>query len=211
MRAAFCADARDGVLRDVERDRLVALRRQRQREAAVVAEAVEQAAARVARRGRAVLALIEKQPGLLAAPQIDVVLDAALGDGRRVSGTSPASTSTRCSSPSSSRARGSLRARMPRGLQQLAQRRDDDRQQPVHALRQRLHDQVVAVAIDDQRRQQVGFAVDQPVGGRVDRRATARNAIAASIRRRISASSAALVAVASSIRSVICDRSLKSA
>src|SRR5947208_554831 len=32
-----------------------------------------------------------------------------------VSGMSPASTSTRCSSPSSVRARGSLRARMPRG------------------------------------------------------------------------------------------------
>ena len=64
------------------------------------------------------------------------------------------------------------------------------------ALRQRLHDQVVAVAIDDQRRQQIGFAVHQPVGGRVDVRATRGSAIAAlEPRARSSASSAALVAV----------------
>ena len=67
-------DARDRVLGDVERDRLVAAPPQHQREAAVVAEAVEQPAARVGRRRGAVLALIEKQPGLLAVPQIDVVL-----------------------------------------------------------------------------------------------------------------------------------------
>ena len=52
---------------------LVAAARQRQREAAVVAEAVEQPSARVARRRGAVLALIEEQPGLLAAPQVDLV------------------------------------------------------------------------------------------------------------------------------------------
>ena len=80
LRAAFCADARDRVLGDVEGDRLVAAASQHQREAAVVAEAVEHPAARVGRRGGAVLALIEEQPGLLAVPQIDVVLDAGLGD-----------------------------------------------------------------------------------------------------------------------------------
>ena len=50
---------------------------QLQREPAVVAEAVEQPSARVARGRLAILALIEKQPGLLSAPQVDVVLDAA--------------------------------------------------------------------------------------------------------------------------------------
>ena len=48
-------------------------RRERQREPAVVAEAVEQPSARVARGRLAVLALIEKQPGLLPAPRIDLV------------------------------------------------------------------------------------------------------------------------------------------
>ena len=88
---------------------------------------------------------------------------------------------------------------------------DDRRQQPIHALRQRLHDEVVAVAIDDQRRQQVGFAVDQPVRGRVDRRATRgtrsppRSAAAAARRRPIAARRSV------SMRSAICDRSLYSA
>ena len=42
-------------------------------------------------------------------------------------------------------------------------------QRPIDALRQRLHDRHVGVAIDDQRRQQIGFAVDQPIRGGVDR------------------------------------------
>ncbi len=58
----------------------VAARRQRQREAAVVAEGVEQAAARVAQRGLAVLALIEEQPGLLPLPRIHLVADGAFAD-----------------------------------------------------------------------------------------------------------------------------------
>ena len=52
--------------------------REPEREAAVVAETVEQPAAGVARRRFAVLALIEKQPGLLALPGIDCVLDRSL-------------------------------------------------------------------------------------------------------------------------------------
>ena len=149
------------------RDRLVGTAGERQREAAVVAEAIEQAAARVQRRGRAVLALVEKQPGLLTVPQVDLVLDADSRTGT-ASGTSPASTSTFCSSPSSSRVRGSLRARMPRGRSCSLRIRDDERQQRSIPLRQRLHDQVVAVAIDDERRQEIGFAVHQPVRRRID-------------------------------------------
>ena len=53
-------------------------------------------------------------------------------------------------------------------LQPIAERGDDRRQTSIHRLRQRLHDQVVAVIVDDQRRQQIGFAVDEAVGGRVD-------------------------------------------
>ena len=55
--------------------------RETQREPAVVAEAVEQPAARVARRRLAVLALIEKQPGLLAVPRVDLVLDRPFAHG----------------------------------------------------------------------------------------------------------------------------------
>jgi len=51
---------------------------------------------------------------------------------------------------------------------ELLERGDDGRQQPVHALGERLHHQPVGVAIDDEGRQQVGFGVDQPVSGRLN-------------------------------------------
>ena len=63
---------------------------------------------------------------------------------------------------------------MPRGCSRSVKRRDDRRQQPVHALRQRLHDEVVAVPIDDERRQQVGLAVHEAVRRRVDRQRLAK-------------------------------------
>jgi hypothetical protein len=40
--------------------------------------------------------------------------------------------------------------------------------QPIDALRQRLQHEVVAVAIDDERRQPIGFPVDETIRGRVD-------------------------------------------
>jgi len=48
-------------------------------------------------------------------------------------------------------------------VQQVAQDLHDFRQQPIHALRQRLHHEVVAIAIDHQRREQVRFAVHQAI------------------------------------------------
>jgi hypothetical protein len=51
---------------------------------------------------------------------------------------------------------------------QLGQRGRDLGQAPVDALRQRLQHQVVAVAIDDQGRQAIGFAVHETVGGGVE-------------------------------------------
>src|SRR5262249_22378984 len=77
-------DTRDRIFGDVERDRLGAAPAQPQREASVVAEAVEQAAPRIRCACDAVLALVEEQPGLLAAAQVDVVLDARLADGHTV-------------------------------------------------------------------------------------------------------------------------------
>ena len=57
----------------------------------------------------------------------------------------------------------------PGGPDELRQRRRDLRQPAIGPLRQRLHDQVVAVPIDDQRRQPVRLAVDEPVRRRVER------------------------------------------
>ena len=145
--------------------------REPQRESAVVAEAVEQPAARVARRRLAVLALIEKQPGLLALAQIDLVLDRALRARRpcrapRRQHRRPSAPALRAPAPWDRCAPGCPPARAAR------EHAGHRRQQPIHALRQRLHDQVVAVAIDDERRQQVRLAVHEPVRGRVELRAT---------------------------------------
>ena len=61
---------------------------------------------------------------------------------------------------------------MPSGSA-LDEHRHDRRQQPIHALRQRLHDQISAVAIHDQRRQQIAFTVHEAIRRRVDVRARA--------------------------------------
>ena len=53
-------------------------------------------------------------------------------------------------------------------LKEVAQDGDDFRLQAIHRLRQRLHDKVVAVFVDHQRGEKVGFAVHEPIRGRVD-------------------------------------------
>ena len=57
------------------------------------------------------------------------------------------------------------------GLQHVDERRHDVPQQPIHALRQRLHHQVVPVAVHDKRREEIGFAVHHSVRRGVDRQA----------------------------------------
>ena len=41
-------------------------------------------------------------------------------------------------------------------------------QQAIGALRERLQHEAVAVAIDDERREQIGFTVHEPVGAGID-------------------------------------------
>ena len=141
--------------------------RETQREAAVIAERVEQPPARVARRGLAVLALVEKQSGLLPAPQIDLVLDRSLAHRHRLGNR--ASQILDRLLESFERAHLGIVAREDAGRrEQLPQQRGDRRQQPIHALRQRLHDQVVAVPIDHERRQQIRLAVDESIRRRIE-------------------------------------------
>ena len=54
------------------------------------------------------------------------------------------------------------------GAGDLGEQRHQRRRQAIHALRQGLHHQVVAVAVDDQRRQQVGLAVHEAKRGGVN-------------------------------------------
>ena len=133
----------------------------------MVAEAIEQPSARVPGGGRAILALIEEQPGLLALPQIDVVLDAAFGDGDRFGDIARQHLHALLESLEDSCARIVARQNAAR-VQHLAQCAGNRRQQTIGSLGQRLHHQIVAVAIDDERGKQIGFAMDQTVRRRVD-------------------------------------------
>ena len=67
------------------------------------------------------------------------------------------------------------------GAGELDEQRRERRAKAIHALRQRLHDEIVVIAIDDQRRQQIRLAVHQPVRRGVDlqRRAERDRAIEA--------------------------------
>ena len=105
---------------------VLALVREGQREAALVAEAIENAAGGVAPRGQVVLPLVEERPRFLALGRVRRGRSRRSARPRSGSGTSPCKTPTRCSRPSSSRTRGSLRSRIPFGRRA---RREDLREQ----------------------------------------------------------------------------------
>ena len=53
-------------------------------------------------------------------------------------------------------------------LEAIDEQRDEVRKQAIDALHERLENEVVTIAIDDQSRQPVGLAVDHPIGCGVD-------------------------------------------
>jgi hypothetical protein len=55
-----------------------------------------------------------------------------------------------------------------RWSEHIDERTRDRRQQPIHPLRQRLQHETVAIPIDDERGQQITFAVDEAPRGRVE-------------------------------------------
>src|SRR5207245_1152192 len=160
-------DARHRVFRHVDRNRLLAAPSEREREPAVVAETVEQPASRVSRRGRAVLALIEEQPRLLSAPKIDVVLDSDLRHRYRLRYVAGEHLDPLFEPFELTCARIVSREDAFR-TKELLERRDDDRQESIHPLGQRLHDQMLTVSIDDERRKEIRLAMNEAIGGRVD-------------------------------------------
>ena len=164
---------------------------------------------RVPRRRLTVLALIEEQSRLLAVPRIDVVGDARLAhrDGLRHRAVQHFDLLLQSFEQTDL---GIVPRQNAFGAGELHQQRHQGRQQAIHALRQRLHHKVVGIAIDDQRRQEIGFAVDQAIRRGVDvegvaeSRSRARAARARTWRRWRRASREI-------IRRVICDWSLNSA
>ena len=133
----------------------------------MIAERIEQPAARVAQRRLAVLALVEKEAGLLPLPRIDLVAHRAFPDFEALGDLAVEHLDALLEPFEQPDAR-IVPGQDSRRLHQLHQRRGDLRQAPVDALRERLHDQVIAVLVDDERRQAVRFAMHQPVRRRVE-------------------------------------------
>ena len=104
-----------------------------QRESAGGGEAIEHATARVAFGGDVILALIEKNAGLLAVQQVGFELQAVHLAPRRAPEFRQPDTSDSAARPSSLRTLASLRARMP-AREQLFQTMRDDVARAIHAL-----------------------------------------------------------------------------
>ncbi len=160
-------DVPDRVLRHVQGDDRLAPVGELEGEGAVVAEAVEHPAVGVRAGGGAVLALVEEQARLLAAPQVDLVVDAALAHVHEIGHLAVQQRHRRVEALELPHAHV-VPGEDPGRLQLVDEQPDDLGQQRVDALRQGLHDQVLRVLIDHERRQQVALAVHQPAGGGVD-------------------------------------------
>ena len=78
-------------------------------------------------------------------------------------GTSPDTIFVSTGSSSRVRTATSLRAMMPLGSEQVLEAGDDLSLDAVHALVQRLHGKIIAVAIDDQRGKQIAFRVHDAI------------------------------------------------
>ena len=105
--------------------------------------------------------------GLLAAAQVDLVADPPFADRHALGHAARGDQHLRLE-PFEGADLGVVADQDAGRPEPIAEHGDDLRLQPLGRLRQRLHHEIVAVAIDDQRRQQVALAVDQPIGGGVD-------------------------------------------
>ena len=139
-----------------------------ERKTAVVGEAVEHVAARVAGGGATILALIEEQPRLLSLPDVGVITDAVLGDGHERGHLAMEDRDLSIESFERSDL-GVVAGEDACRRRHLDQELDDVGQQAIDGLRKRLDDEIVAVAIDDERWQQVAFSVNEAIGGGVER------------------------------------------
>ena len=143
-----------------------------QGEAAGGGEAIERlAAAGVAGGGAVVLALVQEDAGLLAAQQVGPQGEAVHvhGDGLGDLAQDHARFERQLFLGAN---RGVVAGHDALGMENLFQAGDDLAARGVHALVERLHDQVIAVAVHDQGGEEVGLGVDYAVGVAVRRERT---------------------------------------
>ena len=174
-----------------------------QREAARGRETIEGAAARVPGRRDVILALVQKNAGLLAAQQVRVQLQPVHLDGNHLRNLARQHTGFQrkvFAFPN----RGVVALHNSARREKLFETAHDLELGAIHALIQRLHREVVAVAIDHQARQLIAFPMHQPIGVRDSATTRLRYASACAMRRRKNARS--IVSTRSeSIRNEICD------
>ena len=156
--------ARDRVRGDVDREHLVGLRGDLEAEPAVVAEGVQHAA-RARSRGPWRGSRAGRGRGPSSAPSTGRPRSAGRSPAPRPPPAPRRGAGRRAArGPSNVRTRGSLRSRIPFGCSVSTRCADDRVLERLRGLRQGLDHEVVAVAVDHQRRQAVAFAVDDAVG-----------------------------------------------
>ncbi len=139
----------------------------RESEAAVVTEAIEHFAGCVAASGQVVLALVEERAGLLSFRRRSYTKLIPFSLAIISSGTSPCSTLTRLVEAFEQAHLWIIAFEDAFRREEFDQDFDEEVLQAVSRLAQRLYNEIIAVAIDDERRQMVRFAVDEPKGIRV--------------------------------------------
>src|SRR5207244_13000259 len=112
--------------------------------------------ARVASRRGAVLALIEKAPGLLSVAKVDLILALAIAHHDRARDFSAQHLDVLIEALECPRA-DVVASQYARRVQALLEDRDDIRDESLHPLGQRLNHEDVRVPIDDQRREPIAF------------------------------------------------------
>src|SRR5258706_1205724 len=132
-------------------------------EAAVVGEAVEDAAMGVHAGGRVVFALVEEEACLLTVVEVGQVDDTVLLDLDLLGHVPEEKPDVRLEPFELAHLR-IVPLQDALGLEQRRERLHDLALAPVHALREGLDDQVVAVAVDHEGGQAVALAVDDAVG-----------------------------------------------
>ena len=160
-------DPRGSLGGDLDRGDLRARECELKRESAGVAEDVEAPPLRVRRRGRAILALIEEEAGLLSAAKIDLDLDRPVTYDDRLADL-PVRDPHVARQPLEVADTRIVSEEDSARPEKLRQERDDRVEPAIAPLRKRLHDENVAIAIDDERRKAVRLGVDHSIGIRID-------------------------------------------
>ncbi len=155
----------------------VALSGHREGESTLIAEAIQHLAGRIAARGQVVLPLIEKGASLLPLEQV-VNEGNAIFLGRNLGGNLAVKDAHALLQAFEKAHLRIVALEDAARRKQLDENLDDEALDAFGPLAERLHYEIVSIAVDDEGGQQVRLAIDEPAGLRVfdDERAIGRRA-----------------------------------